>query len=225
MAVLKRIYRAAVPRAIRTSNAISTLKSHVLARNWIYDADFFRDSVEGPATRSAPIIAASIAQGFLPRSVIDFGCGTGALLEALREHGCEVHGLEYADAALEYCRRRHLDVVKCDLERDVYQGHRTFDLGVSLEVAEHLREASAGRYLDLLSALSPVVVFTAARPGQGGAGHLNEQPATYWIDGFQERGFEHLADLSARWQEAWKASGKVESWYYENLMVFRRKRS
>ena len=222
--MIKRLYRAAVPRGIRSSNVVSTLKGRVLARNWIYDADFFRDSVEGPAVRSAVTIAASIAEEFAPQSVLDVGCGTGALLAALRERGCRVHGLEYANAALEFCRRRHLDVVKFDLERDVYRGTPSFDVAVSLEVGEHLRETSARRYVDLLSTLSPVVVFTAARPGQGGAGHVNEQPAAYWIAKFRERGFEHLVEPSARWRERWKTSGLVESWYYENLMVFRRSR-
>ena len=223
--MFKRLYRAAVPGVIRSSGVVSTLKSRVLPRSWIYDKDFFRDSVEEPATRSAATIAASITQVFAPRSAVDVGCGTGALLEALRESGCQVHGLEYADAALEYCRQRHLDVVKFDLKRDVYRSDRSFDVAVSLEVAEHLPEKSAGRYLDLLSAVSPVVIFTAARPGQGGAGHLNEQPAEYWIARFRERGFEHLAEPSALWRESWRVSGRVESWYYENLMIFRRERS
>jgi len=32
--------------------------------------------------------------------IIDVGCGTGALLEALRDRGCDVFGLEYSEAAL-----------------------------------------------------------------------------------------------------------------------------
>jgi len=50
-----------------------------------------------------------------------------------------------------------------------------FDLAVSMEVAEHLPEQVSEPYIDLLTRLSRVVVFTAARPGLGGSDHVNEQ--------------------------------------------------
>jgi hypothetical protein len=111
------------------------------------------------------------------------------------------------------------------LERDVFNDNRTFDVVVSIEVAEHLPGIVADRYVDLLTRLSRVVVFTAAPPGQGGADHVNDQPPSYWVTKFQQRGFEHAEELSHRWRESWKAAGDVESWYYKNLMVFRRVRA
>jgi hypothetical protein len=90
-----------------------------------------------------------------------------------------------------------------------------------MEVAEHLPEAVADRYVELLTSLSPLVVFTAAPPGQGGSDHVNEQPPSYWILKFQQRDFGHDDGLTRRWRESWEASGVVESWYHQNLMIFR----
>ena len=145
--------------------------------------------------------------------------------EALRDRGCGVWGLEYSEAALHYCRNRRLDVARFDLERDDYRGEQTFDAAISMEVAEHLPERAAGRYVDLLTRLSPVVIFTAAPPGQGGTDHVNEQPGVYWIAKFRARGFDVAAEQSERWRERWRASGEVDSWYHENLMIFRRVRA
>src|SRR5262249_27263419 len=125
---------------------------------------------------------------------------------------------------LKRCRARGLEVTKFDLERNVFDNDRTFDVSVSMEVAEHLPETVADRYVGLLAQLSRIIVFTAAPPGQGGIDHVNEQPASYWIAKFQNHGFEHAAELSDRWRENWKASGDVRVWYYNNLMIFRREK-
>lgn len=198
------------------------LKQRLLGHDGIYNADYYETKVEGPAVRSAGTMAASILHDLKPSSVVDVGCGTGALLERLRDGGSAVFGLEYAEAALNACRARSLDVEKFDLESDSFANDRTFDVAVSMEVAEHLPESVADRYVDLLASLAPVVVFTAATPGQGGNDHVNEQPHSYWIDKFGDRGFQHERVLSRRWSEDWAAHGDVEKWYYKNLMIFRR---
>lgn len=168
------------------------------------------------------MISASIVNEFSPSTVIDIGCGTGALLNALRERGCEVKGLEYAEAALEYCRSRNLDVSKFDLEKDSYRPEKQFDVAVSTEVAEHLPESVADRYVDLLTSAAPAIVFTAAPPGQEGADHINLQPASYWHSKFKARGFDYDPETSERWKAEWKDSGEVQDWYYWNLMIFRK---
>lgn len=218
---IKHIYRSLVPERVRHSKTVSKLKSRLLAHHWIYDSAYYRSTVEGPAARSAPTIAEQIVTALRPRAVLDVGCGTGALLAALRERGCEVYGLEYSDAALRYCRARGLEVSKFNLEKDIFEP-RKFDVAVSMEVAEHLPQEAADRYVFLLTQAAPFVVFTAAPPGQGGIDHVNEQPPSYWIRKFQDRGFQHVADLSKQWADDWKASGNVQGWYCENLMLFRR---
>lgn len=186
----------------------------------IYNAEYYAKTVEGPAVESAGEIAASIVADLRPASVIDVGCGTGALLEVLRSRGCSVFGLEYSTKALEYCRARNLDVERFDLEGDTLNLERTFDVAVSMEVAEHLPAAVADRYVDLLCSVARAVVFTAAPPGQGGNDHVNEQPPAYWIERFAARGFRLDRAASDAWRGRWEQSGTVRSWYYQNLMVF-----
>ena len=91
---------------------------------------------------------------------------TGALLEALRDQGCRVFGLEYADAGLELCRKRGLEVQKFHIGRSALPDNRTFDVAISMEVAEHLPESSADPFVAVLTELSNCIVFTAAHPGR-----------------------------------------------------------
>lgn len=218
----RKIYRLLLPRSVRNSRLVANLKSRLFEHDWTYSLEYYEKFVEEPAVRSAGTIADSIVNEFKQGSIIDVGCGTGALLEVLRNKGCEAFGLDYSEAALKFCRSRHLSVAKFDLEGDALDLGRVYDVAVSMEVAEHLPRKVADRYVDFLTRLSPVVIFTAAQPGQGGADHVNEQPLSYWIAKFRTRGFTHLDSVSQRWRETWEAAGNVESWYFKNLMIFRK---
>ncbi|HJT18831.1 MAG TPA: class I SAM-dependent methyltransferase [Nitrospira sp.] len=218
----KHLYRRVLSLSIRRSPIVIKLKQRLLSHDMLYDLDYYGSAVEGPAVRSAAAMADSIYAEFNPTLVIDVGCGTGALLEALHRKGCKAYGLDYSEAALMFCRARGLDVLKFDLERGVFHDDRIFDVAISLEVAEHLPPSAANRYVELLSRLSPIVVFSAAPPGHGGMDHVNEQLPSYWISKFRRHGFEYREALTRRWSDEWRQAGTVEPCYHEHLMVFRR---
>lgn len=95
------------------------------------------------------------------------------------------------------------------------------DIATSFEVGEHVPEAHAAALVQLIAETAPTVVFSAATPGQGGSGHINEQPHAFWQRLFAEHGqvCDHRETESLRAE--WTAGG-VESWYASNVMVFRR---
>jgi SAM-dependent methyltransferase len=199
-------------------------QSYLLPHNWVYDAEYYNRQVEMPARLSAPIMAEAIVHDLRPKRVIDVGCGTGALLEAMRDRGCDVSGMEKSTVALEYCRSRGLDIREFDLEQDsiAIADDKRCDVVVSMEVAEHLPPSVVEKYVDLLTSLGPVIVFTAATPGQGGHDHINEQPHEYWFDKFERRGFRYNPQISERWRREWEATGQVQDWYYRNIMLLER---
>jgi SAM-dependent methyltransferase len=216
----------ALPYSFRVHPFVQLIGKHVkpfiATHNDMYWAGFFEE-IEPAVRHAAPIIAQSIVNELGLARVVDVGCGTGALLKALQDLGCSCFGLEYADPALEMCRSRGLAVTKFDIEHDEPPSHLgRFDATVSLEVAEHLPERCADRYVELLCGLSPVLFFSAATPGQGGLDHVNEQPHDYWIDRFKTHSFLFESVLSDKLRAAWQAQGVV-SWYHRNVMVFRRR--
>jgi SAM-dependent methyltransferase len=199
---------------------VSKLKAKWLPYDAVYNTAYFRNDVDGPATKSAATIAASIVRDLPSRRIVDVGCGTGALLMQLRDSGCDVLGLEYAAAARAICDARGLTVQRFDIARDDFPFESKFDVAVSMEVAEHLPAAIACRYVNLLTRLGRAVVFSAARPGQGGTDHINEQPHDYWTDLFAQGGFALNEAITQRWREEWRQSSEVQSWYYDNVMLF-----
>jgi len=180
-----------------------------------YTTAFFDQRRDG-ARRSARVIVPLVLELIGARSVIDVGCGTGTWLAVFAEFG--VHDIFGVDG--EYVDRRALEVpedrfVPFNLERPLDLGRR-FDLVVSLEVAEHLPPASAEVFVDSLTRLGPVVLFSAAVPFQGGTNHLNEQWPEYWAELFRRRGYVPVDCVRHRvWQHA-----DVEWWYVQNALVF-----
>jgi SAM-dependent methyltransferase len=197
----------------------------LLAHDDIYDASYY-ESVEQTAADSAGPMAATILRDLAPTSVLDVGCGTGALLATIQAHGVRaVRGLEYSADGLARCRERGVEVAPFDLEHDSSGPVTPAHVVVSLEVAEHLGAKFADRYADLMAchvAPGGWLVFTAATPGQGGKGHVNEQPHRYWIEKMRARGLRYDAQRSLAWRAEW--TGNVARWYSANLMLFQRER-
>lgn len=180
-----------------------------------YSAEFFRSHRAGSlssARRMAPLIL-----GMVPaRSVVDVGCGIGAWVKAFMDLGVAdawgVDGAWVKGADLLIPGERF---IAADLTREL-PVKRTFDLAISMEVAEHLPEASADRFVDSLTRLAPVVVFSAAAPMQGGTDHLNEKWPAYWAERFGARGYGAIDCLR---REVWN-DGAVEWWYAQNTIVY-----
>jgi SAM-dependent methyltransferase len=157
-----------------------------------YDASFYRSiGDEGVATARAVVPLVVELLGPLD-SVLDLGCGVGSWLSVFEEQGTSrVHGVDG-----DYVPRDQLRFAPDDFEAaDLSSGYETderYDLAVSLEVAEHLPERSAARFVRSLVACAPAVLFSAAIPGQGGRGHVNEQWPEYWAALFRNEGFDVL---------------------------------
>src|SRR5688572_7786920 len=155
----------------------------------------FYDKCRDGAFRSAQVIIPRTLDMCGPqaiRRVIDVGCGIGTWLRVCLEHGVsDIKGLDgdYVDgSALEIPEGTFQAT---DLNGPV-QPDAQWDLAMSLEVGEHLRPESAPGLVHLLTGLAPVVLFSAAIPGQGGVDHVNEQWPHYWAALFAD---EHYAAI------------------------------
>jgi SAM-dependent methyltransferase len=223
--ILKHVYRL-LPPPLRKTGPLHRLAFRIMEkvgdRNDIYSPKYYQTLVEPYARKSVPQMAKSIVETFYPGSAVDVGCGSGALLVELRKLGVRrLLGLDASEAGLDIARARSLDVRKFDITSDRWSGKDRFDIAISMETAEHLPKSAADRYVELLCSLAPVVIFTAAHPGQGGIGHLNEQPPEYWTELFKAHGFQPSHETVADWQSAWTAAG-VANFYTRNLMIFQR---
>ena len=107
-----------------------------------YSPEFYRQQEEGSlrsARRVLPILRDLVA----PRSIVDVGCGTGSWLAVARELGvADVVGVDgpYVDTK---ALRIPGEVFRAVESAASVPLGRTFDVALSLEVAEHLPETGA----------------------------------------------------------------------------------
>ena len=180
-----------------------------------YSPGFFAE-IRDRARRSAQEIVPGILDWVKPKSVVDLGCGVGTWLSVFQEYGIQdVLGIDG-----DYVDRSMLDVAEAcfrtaNLSRPL-EIERQFDLALCLEVAEHLHQESAATLVHSLVQLSPVVLFSAAIPFQGGTHHVNEQWPGYWSRLFSEEGYVVIDCLR---NQIWH-NERVSWWYAQNMLLF-----
>jgi 2-polyprenyl-3-methyl-5-hydroxy-6-metoxy-1,4-benzoquinol methylase len=89
-----------------------------------------------------------------PGRLLDFGCGWGFFLDAAREGGWEIHGLEPLPGHALYTRSKVGAEVVTDILRDSTYSPDYFDVITAFQVFEHLPEP-AGDLIRLRRALRP----------------------------------------------------------------------
>lgn len=180
-----------------------------------YDAVFYEYQREG-ALRSARRVTPLLREAISIRSVLDVGCGAGAWLRAHQETGVDdVLGIDgdYVDRSLLVIEPQRFAATDITAPFDL---GRTYDLVQCLEVAEHVPAASGPALIDNLVRHGRFILFSAAVPGQGGKGHINERPLDYWRGLFAARGFRAFDFIRPRIVD----DRDVEWWYRFNTLFY-----
>lgn len=211
--------------AAHDTNIRDGAKAEQSAAAATYDKEFYNRQSEA-SYQSAKIVVPLIVSMFEIDSVCDVGCGVGTWLRAWQEEGIEdLLGIDgdYVSAdqlrvAPSFFWCANLSVADPQIEAAI--DGRRFSLATSFEVAEHLPNDRADGFVGLLTRASDRVIFSAAIPGQGGRGHVNERWASYWVSLFNANGFGCRDVIRPQiWHD-----GRVRYWYRQNMLVFEKGR-
>ena len=161
-------------------------------------------------------LAEYIARAYYPKKMADVGCGDGSYCKFFKGSNWPiVHGYEgtpeinslgiYNDImVVDLTKRRYVDI--------------DYDLVLCLEVGEHIPQKYEQVFIDnLCEYVHKDLILSWAIPGQGGAGHFNEQPNEYVIKEFSKRG---LAFDRAQ-SEKLRGAASLR-WFVNTLMVYER---
>ncbi len=186
-----------------------------LKKSYQYTGDFYKLNRE--YSKKSPQVIVPLVLELLPcQRVIDVGCGDGTWLKVFQQFGVE----EILGIDGDYLDRNNLVISNeqffpFDLTKPLHLD-RQFDLAVSLEVAEHLPAESADIFINSLTSLAPVILFSAAIPHQPGEHHINTQWPNYWVNLFLARNYVVIDCIR---KKIWH-NPDVAYWYAQNILMF-----
>jgi hypothetical protein len=156
----------------------------------------------------------------IPDSYMDAGCGTGIMVRRARQLGVKAYGIDQLvadDWGPEFFHRNLVDPFELP--------DGPVDMVSSFEVAEHLHESAHATYCDTLcknlkGGGHHFLIFSAARPGQDGTGHVACRPAEYWHKEFILRGLAYQGLLTMNLGLIWSNIASPLNQLWDNVMVF-----
>jgi SAM-dependent methyltransferase len=169
---------------------------------------FMQRMTERLELKSSPSAEPGRAQnGAVGIRILDVGCGTGANLDMLSQFG-NAEGVDVSEEALEYCRKKGLDVQK-GLAEDLPFEDETFDITTALDVVEHLDDDMAG-------------ITEIHRVTKKGGYSLIFVPAFMWLWGVQDDISNHRIRYTKTQivERLGRAGFKVERATYANFTFF-----
>ena len=156
----------------------------------------------------------------VPESFADFGCGTGIMVKTAQKLGVKSYGVDQLVDSAWPIGFYHANLVDSFILPD-----GPADLVTSFEVAEHLDESAHHTFCDTLcdnlkSGGGKFLIFSAARPGQGGTGHVACRPAEYWHNEFLLRKMSYNDWMTMSIAHIFSRIQSPLNYFWDNLMVF-----
>jgi hypothetical protein len=186
-----------------------------LTDNELYSPAFFDREGTGMIA-SAEVIVPFVMKLVDPQSVLDVGCGRGAWLQVFERQGIRtIQGVDGPHVRRDQLLIRSELFIAMDLRNPTPIDGR-FDLAVCLEVAEHLPASAAPQLVKMLATAAPVILFSAAIPGQGGTAHINEQWPWYWRQLFASHGYQLIDPI----RPTILLDKRVAPWYRQNVVMY-----
>ena len=217
-------WKRAVGRQVLNVQDGLSAAGHALGWEWLVYNPIATMGFRRAALKNAPIVVDAIRAVFPDaRRIVDVGCASGTYVKQMNDSGLQAIGVEYS--ARLRARAASLGQVTYPFDVSKQTPHppgAPFDLAMSLEVAEHVQAQFADAFAGYFRGLSDQVLFTGAQPGQGGTGHINEQPRAYWIEKFAAAGFD-LDEARTQAMRELLERGQAHWYLPANVSVFQRR--
>lgn len=188
-----------------------------------YNSNYFSSSI---FEYDYAAIAETIIKEYQPKTIIEFGCGTGALAREFASRGITVVAID-GYSMPDFSNYSDVKFTKIDLnnvnetQKFLSSFNSKFDLAISIEVAEHLNPDVSQSFIQWMTSVADVVVFSAAVPHQDGDGHINCRTRQDWYKFLKKSDFVIADTLRIHFT----SNLRLGLWHKLNVIDYVRKNS
>lgn len=187
----------------------------------VYDASFFSAQWFTEWEMLREVLFALIRSQPRWKSILDFGCGPGVMIDYMNDRGYRYVG---CDSSAEARKLYLTHYGKCPEEYVAHPenaGNRRFDLLLSFDVFEHMPDEKIEALLSATRDI-PELLVNISRERRI-PGHINIKSDRRWIGFLAAQGFEHDVETTTSLRRAYAAHrpGSPDLWD-KNLFLFRR---
>jgi len=154
-----------------------------------------------------------------PESMVDVGCAYGEWLYLARTLKPGMKCLAIDGSYIKHREMLEGIFLEADLDKGIPNLPRKYDVGLCLEVAEHLKPMGGRELVKWLCNHTKTIVWSAAIPLQGGVNHINEQWPEYWRREFSKYDFHPSLEIR---EQIWN-NPFIQSYYRQNIITYTRK--
>jgi SAM-dependent methyltransferase len=200
---------------------LRNLWNRLLDKQVVYDQTFFQQGWFKEWEKLKYVLAALIESEPSWRSILDFGCGPGVMIDMMGDRGFDYIGCDYSLGA----RRLYISNYGKYSERYVSTIdeclRKNRDLLLAFDVLEHMLDEEISQLLEKTSTI-PEVLLNISRK-RGIPGHINIKSDQAWITFLNSHGlhFEKERTYALRSVYAQMRPGSPDLWD-RNLFLFRR---
>ncbi|GAB6111192.1 hypothetical protein JCM14713_09500 [Desulfomicrobium salsuginis] len=148
-----------------------------------YDEDFFTEAWFSNWSELQYILADLVLAVPSWRSVLDFGCGPGVMIDLMNQRGLDYTGYDPSPGARALYLKHYgqcPDKFVSKLNKD------DFDVVVSFDVLEHMNDDEIDLFISKFANVRDILVNISRVPGI--PGHINLKTDNQWIAFFELRG-------------------------------------
>ncbi|NJD60320.1 MAG: hypothetical protein C3F13_17370 [Anaerolineales bacterium] len=137
-----------------------------------------------------------------PGSVLDVGCGSGALVRALRQRGVDAWGTDDPGTSIQaFIPEFQAFCQLASVLEPLPQSH--YDLIVCIDVLEHVSNEHTAQVVENLCSHADQILFSCIPLEVGAGPHANVQPPEAWAEIFYRFGFQHDLDYDSSFIAPW----------------------
>ncbi|NBX54838.1 MAG: methyltransferase domain-containing protein [Betaproteobacteria bacterium] len=200
---------------------LKTIVNRLFRKKVVYGSDFFADAWFREWLQLRLVLAAMLSSEPEWKSILDFGCGPGVMIDLMRDKGVDYMGCDYSVEARQlYLKHfgKFPDYYVTNLEESAISSK---DVMLAFDVLEHMLDDEIEGLLKKVSSISELL-FNISR-ARGIAGHINLKSDLEWITFMRKQGYEFQDDRTRKLRIIYTQMrpGSPDAWD-KNLFLFQR---